>query len=64
MTERKMVPINKQYHTMLRELADANHRSMTAQVEWLVAKAWRNHQNTETLIDKISGSKIEFIKEE
>ena len=51
--KRMMVPINVEYHQMLKHLADANHRSMTAQVEWLVAKAWRNHQNTENLIDKI-----------
>ena len=53
---RKPVQMNIEYHTMLKRLADANHRSMTAQVEWLVAKAWRNHLNTETLVSKIRDS--------
>ena len=47
---RKMVPINEEYHTKLRQLADANHRTMTKQVEWLVAQAWRNYLSAYNLV--------------
>ena len=40
MTERKHVPIGVKYHKMLEELANANHRSMTNQVEYLIDKEY------------------------
>lgn len=46
MTKRMMVPINETYHKKLKQLAEASHRSMTAQVEWLVEQAyWKQFTN-------------------